>query len=280
MFGLMAGHRLRHISFVASLLTMSVLIASPAFAGDGGSLVTGHKDTVTVTNVQPASGGSGGSGGGGPTYGNCYKQNVIIAFTGGLSGLFSEDSGPTLITSDIAWQTCTDLGTGADASWLTVPTTPGALVDPTPDLVAQAMASIVIDVPAVELSPPHGGTQLVGVPVWVWSTNHEPVSATASIPGLSATLTATPGDVQVDLGDGTGFTCSGAGIPYDESASYKGQHSDCSGAYDEHGRYTLTVTVVWSLTWVATNGQSGTLPPIIRSTALDLAVQQAQAVTD
>jgi hypothetical protein len=39
------------------------------------------------------------------------------------------------------------------------------------------------------------------------------------------------------------------------------------------------VTVVWALAWTATNGQAGTLPPVTRTTALDLDVQQAQAVT-
>jgi hypothetical protein len=136
---------------------------------------------------------------------------------------------PSPTTATIAWQSCYRIDSGQEVGWVTgLPGVPGGAVDVTAALVDQARATIVIDVPDVELSPPHGGTQLVGVPVWVWSNNHRPVSTTASIPTLSATLTATPGDIRVDLGDGTRFRCRGGGVRYERDVSHEAQRTDCS----------------------------------------------------
>lgn len=253
------------------------LIATGA-AADEREVATGP-DSVTVRDFSHATGTSGSTDRSTPVYRDCVDTNLILS--GIMSGFdaWTGNSTDITTTSSVAWRTCYRIDSGQEVGWATG--IPGATADedPTAALVDQARATIVIDVPDVELSPPHGGIQLVGVPVWVWSNNHQPVSVTASIPTLSATLTATPGDIQVDLGDGTRFTCRGGGVPYDPGVSHRGQSTDCSEAYERHGPHTITVTVVWSLTWTATNGQAGTLPAVTRTTALDLDVQQAQAVT-
>lgn len=185
-------------------------------------------------------------------------------------------------TASIAWQTCIRVADGTEVSWITgLPGVPGEEMGVLELLIRQARSTIRIDLPDVDTSPPPGGLQLVGVPVWFWLDNHYPVSTTASIPTLSATLTATPGDVQIDLGDGeTRFTCAGGGVRYDRERSHRDQQTDCAAPYLRHGTFPVTATVVWSLAWTASNGQSGTLPPVTRSTTFDLTVRQAQAVTD
>lgn len=213
-------------------------------------------------------------------YRDCVDE--ILVLTSFMKGFDRWTGNHTDVTtnSSVAWRTCFRTDSGAEVAWPTgLFGAPAAELDPTAALVEQARATIVIDVPDVELSPPHGGIQLVGVPIWVWSNNHQPVSVTASIPTLSATLTATPGDISVDLGDGARFTCDGGGVRYRRDVPHEAQETDCAEAYERHGARTLTVTVVWSLAWTATNGQAGTLPAVTRTTALDLDVQQAQAVT-
>ena len=253
---------------LAALLgaTAALQVQSAAFGGGADSVET-RPDTVIVTHGRGGSGGSGGGGSSGGTqiYRDCVDNEMSLIGADGTGEPF-------------IWRTCIRIDTGQEEAWA-VDIADAAAEDPTAGLVEQAMATIVIAVPDVDLSPPHGGIQLVGVPVWVWSNNHHPVSVTASIPTLSATLTATPGNIQVDLGDGTKFTCRGGGVRYDRNASHKGQRTDCSEAYERHGQRNLTVTVVWSLDWWATNGQSGTLPAVTRTTTLPLNIQQAQAVT-
>lgn len=152
--------------------------------------------------------------------------------------------------------------------------------DPLVTLLEQAAATISIPLPSIATTPPRGGIQLVGLPVWFWSTNHQPTSATASITDLSATITAVPGPLVVDMGDGTTLVCPGGGTPYNPALPSSSQASDCSAPYDRHATYTVTASVTWALSWTATNGQSGTLPSVTRSTSFALAVQQAQGVTD
>lgn len=152
--------------------------------------------------------------------------------------------------------------------------------DPVLTLLEQAAATLSIPLPNIATTPPRGGTQLVGLPVWFWSTNHQPTSATASITDLSATITAIPGPLVIDMGDGTTLVCPTGGTPYKPALPSSSQSSDCSAPYDRHATYTVTASVTWALTWTATNGQSGTLPAATRTTTFTLTVQQAQGVTD
>jgi len=43
---------------------------------------------------------------------------------------------------------------------------------------------------------------------------------------------------------------------------------------------TLSATVTWAVSWVASDGQSGVLPNQSRTTTFDLTIEEAQAVTD
>ena len=145
--------------------------------------------------------------------------------------------------------------------------------------VAAARGRVRVGVPGVHTAPPRGGLQLVGVDVWVWVDHAEPVSATASVPGASATVTAVPGAVHVDV-DGRALTCPGGGTAWDPGRPGRGQHSDCTHRFEDAGTFPVRVTVDWSLRWTATDGQSGTLPTLRRTTTFELTVHQAHAVTD
>ena len=148
-------------------------------------------------------------------------------------------------------------------------------------LVAQAQARLRVAEPAVHLAPPGGGLHLAGVAVWFWTDPARPMSATASIPGLSATVTAMPGPVRLDVDHGSdAHGCTRGGTPWDPGRSGRVQHSDCTHTFETAGRHGVDVSVDWQLAWTASNGTSGTLPTLRRTTHVDLTIREAQAVTD
>ncbi len=154
-------------------------------------------------------------------------------------------------------------------------------------LVASARAKLDLATPDVHTSPPRNNPSLVSIPVWFW-TDATPTQTTASIPELSATLTATPTTTEIHISGATGnattdhttLQCQGTGTPYDPRHHHPTATSDCSHTFDWNATFTIDITTEWNLTWTATNGQRGTLPPQRRTTTIPLTVQQAQAITD
>jgi len=147
-------------------------------------------------------------------------------------------------------------------------------------LARRAFNELPLLFPRPRTAPPISDAQLVGVRTWLWVDPADWItqSATASIAGLSATVTAQPAKVIWDMGDGTTVTCNGPGTPYDTNRPDGDQHTDCSHVYEHDGTYTVLATMVWTVSWTATNGQGGTLPDVQRSTQFPLTVEQRQAV--
>ena len=184
------------------------------------------------------------------------------------------------------WRECRRINDGELARWLVDPTaTPGPVAA---ELVAhQALGQVDLDLPDVATSPPRGrDTMLVGVPVWFWVTEAEPVSATAEVPGLSATLTATPvrfhgtATPSGERGRPESFECDGPGEAWVRGVHGGRDASDCSITFDWNDSYQVDATVDWELTWEASNGESGTLPEVERTSSFTIRVWEAQAVTD
>jgi len=217
-----------------------------------------------------------------PVYENC--TDVSLALSTVISGIGDWlGKTPSIATSaPIAYRTCTRISDGTGVGWVTgLPGTPGTAEAPNVAvLVAQAQSSLVLELPDVATSPPRGGTQLVGVPVWFWVQNFNSTAVTAAIPGLAATLTAKPTTTSIKLGDGEKLVCDGPGKRYDPALSYKAQRSPCSHPYDAYGDLSDAVTVTWSLSWTATDGQAGVLPAASRTSTFALTIEEAQAVTD
>ncbi|HEX8803658.1 MAG TPA: hypothetical protein VF743_05680 [Acidimicrobiales bacterium] len=152
-------------------------------------------------------------------------------------------------------------------------------------LARQAYDQVPLVVPQPRTSPPADMPQLVGFPTWLWidAGAWQTFTAEAAIPGLSVTVTATPQRVDWDLGDGTRLVCHGPGTPLVGGTSGAGD-TDCAhtyqfvSAHQPGGRYHLTATVTWAVSWQASTGESGTLADATRAAALDLDVTERQAV--
>lgn len=144
------------------------------------------------------------------------------------------------------------------------------------DLARQAFASFQAPIPAAEFSPT---TSVVGVQTWLWlQGGWSSRSATASVPGLSATVTAQPTNVVWNMGDGQQTMCHGPGKAWDPNQP--NATTDCSYTYPAAGRFTVTVTVNFRTTWSASDGTTGQLGTITGRTTVPITVDEIQAVND
>lgn len=151
----------------------------------------------------------------------------------------------------------------------------------------EARKAIVLIDPDIKTSPPVGRPQLVGLPTWLWVEQAwQPRSATASLGGVSAEVTATPSKIVWSAGDGSApFTCTGPGEPYDEHHPDRVSH--CSHTYQDRSTtagpdatFALTATITYTVHWQATNGEAGDLDPVTRTATVPLLVREAQAVIE
>jgi hypothetical protein len=124
-------------------------------------------------------------------------------------------------------------------------------------LSEQAVKQLGFAPPTIEMAPPSGSPQLVGVATWLWIDRGawRPLSASASAGPVTTTATATPTKVIWDMGDGQSVTCDGPGTPY--SASHPDAGTDCSYTWSRPGSYQVTATVYWSVTWTAAGAPGG-----------------------
>jgi hypothetical protein len=146
-----------------------------------------------------------------------------------------------------------------------------------------ALEQIPLPVPEIGLNPP--GSQLVGVPTWLWVNNPwGQLSASASIGAVTSTVTAVPTRVSWDVGDGTRVVCDGPGTVYDPSRPAAGQVSGCTHTYtwpstsEPFGVYAVTATITYATSWEATTGEAGDLGVLERSSSVPVRVVEVQAV--
>jgi len=157
----------------------------------------------------------------------------------------------------------------------------GVTVVDGPTLAREAFRRLPLDYPVPATAPPYSGPQLVGVRTWLWidPADYRAITATADVPGLTVTATATPIDVRWTMGDGTPtFSCNGPAIAYRPDQPDASQHTDCSHVYQRSGSYTATAVIDWTVTWQASDGTSGTLPTVTRATTFPIDARQRQAV--
>src|SRR5690606_28229728 len=146
--------------------------------------------------------------------------------------------------------------------------------------------------PAVESSPPQGVAAIVGLPVFVHVTNWTGVVTAQECAGFCVTVSATPA-LTFHPGEtgASAVDCAGAGTVYEPGAAAPDEQAAGEGACTH--RYALrtgiperphawsgSVSVTWTITWTATNGASGTLPSVTRTTVLERSVEEGQAVVN
>lgn len=150
-------------------------------------------------------------------------------------------------------------------------------------LAQQAYNELRLPSPAIRANP--AGPQLVTVPTWLWvdPARWGPQSATASVPGVSVTATATPTSVTWTLGDASTVTCPGAGTPFPPGTDPHASSPTCGHTYTQSSQgqpgnqFPVTATVHWAVTWAGA-GQGGVFPDLTTTSAAAFTVLESQAV--
>lgn len=162
----------------------------------------------------------------------------------------------------------------------------GAQPGPSPEQLAQqAYNQLRLPPPQIHASPAE--TQLVNLPTWLWMDRGQwrPQTATASVPGVSVTATATPQSVTWSMGDGSTITCQGAGSPFPAGGDPKAASPDCGHTYRQtsqgqpNNTYPVAATVHWTVTWSGA-GQGGTFPDLTTTSNATFAVAESQALNN
>lgn len=148
----------------------------------------------------------------------------------------------------------------------------------------EKVASLVPD-PQVAFSPPVD-KMIVNFETWLGITPSAPITATATIPGLSATVTAEA--TGIEWATGSHITGDTTTINCQPWGSTQSDHNGCSwtpaypsvakvtGTTDQ--RYHGTVTIIWQVSWEATNGANGTLGELRTTTPIEMTVQEIQTI--
>lgn len=180
---------------------------------------------------------------------------------------------------------CTYPGADAPAFQFWVATADAAAA-PDPRILAQT-AIDRMDLQAIRIgSFPHTVEKssmslgVVGWNVWMWVdgatvTTYGPVNKSASAGGYTVTATAQVTEVVWDMGNGDTVTC-GKGTPYPATVDKDPVSPDCGYRYTHDGRYRITATTHWNISWSGI-GQSGVIPMELIATG-NVAIAEIQVL--
>jgi hypothetical protein len=139
-------------------------------------------------------------------------------------------------------------------------------------------------IPSVQFSSGMVGG-FAGMPLWLWFPRSEWRSITqrTSAGGAWAMVTARPTRQIWELGDGTTVACNGPGRVYEVGMDPLNGSPDCGSRYSRTsknkpgGVYSITVTVMWDVTWKGSGGAAGQLGPLPISASMPYTVREARA---
>ncbi|MER7167706.1 hypothetical protein ABT336_16760 [Micromonospora sp. NPDC000207] len=242
-------------------------------------------------------GDGGGSPGGGPAA-RCQWEGREYPCHDSVLGSFNNADGcyyrvsepqPTEVEGSLWYTvTCVD-DPGSQRQELRDVPPPGFGAPPDPEeLARRALASISLREPNIAVAPRRGnGPGLVGLPVWMWASRGPnyfgPISASASDRGLTVTITARVDRIVWNMGDGEKRTCLGPGTPYRADGPHAGGPSpDCGyhDGYPKAGRYRISATTFWTVSWSASSGGAGDSFTLTRtSNTTTIEIDELQVVT-
>ena len=262
----------------ARILTAVVIaVVLAGLASRASAHQSGGADTDRSNGSIGAWVGAGGSDGGSWHHKGSGVACTYVVPPGAPDEIIRDFDG---VTNFLYFRECTD-GT-LDPVWV-------------PQLSGRDLATLASDeihkrlpVPTVGLAPA-ADRGVVQVGTWIWTdpATWQPVTATASIPGLAATVTARPLRLRFDPGDGvygTGpITCDGPGQEWrpeygDErpsSCMYTYRHAS---SLAPSGRWSASMSIDWAVTFAVSDGSSGSLGTLTTSASRALAVGEVEAL--
>jgi hypothetical protein len=182
------------------------------------------------------------------------------------------------------------------------PAVPVAPPPPTPaELAQQAYRELPIPVPSMNFGP---DPQRIAVRYWLylWVGDPGAVSATATVGAVSVTASARLSSVTWSMGapvsadrlliPAAPITCQGAGVnpgavdttadPAPGSCAFMYQVRSTPERTGGSGTWPVTATATWTISWVASTGETGTLtaPPRVSTTGVQVGAWSSVLVAD
>jgi hypothetical protein len=187
--------------------------------------------------------------------------------------------------SDLYFYGCSDGAMNNPDGFITVPNgQPPQQANPQ-ELAQQAVDSMTLLGPDININPKPGGKGLVGMPVWMAvdqsQTTWGPNTASASAGGVTVTATAKVAKVVWSMGDGSSVTCTTPGTVYQKSYGLK-KSPNCGHVYTQPstdtpgGTYKVTATSTWVINWNG-GGANGQLTEV-RNSSVAVTIVESQAV--
>jgi len=303
----MLGRTLRYAAVVAAVVTAAVGTAvAPAQADYWVCPPVG--DCYLVVEKPPKDGGDKPPGGGGGGSQECTSNGVVVpcwqagwGYLNPADGCYYILESPQPAAGDPAWEGHQP-GDGAVYRQRCFGDTVGFLVwraDPPPgtpggltpaQLAARAIKALPMRPAQIGISPNPAGVGLVGLPVWMWTAvtpqTWGPITATASVPGLSVTARAQATKITWDMGDHHSVTCANPGTPYDKAKHGASKSPTCGyDRYEESsrtqpgGRYTITATTTWHVDWWVVGGGATGSETVTREATTSIRIDELQVVT-
>jgi len=298
------------IILITTLAIVTVLVgfSNNAFAGTFSSSKVGATDgdntvQVTVTTSLSSTGTTypGRSSQQYSGYSPCQWVEVPSSFllNLGLTPPSSSSSGSHLVVDYITCPTVTEFDEAVGEGGYQVAPTSGFFwykvisnVPPKPCVscaVHQALeqASAQIPTPEIQIAPNTVGgispATIVNLPTWLWISGAvwHPVSASVTVGGLTASVVAQPTSVTWSMGNGALLNCNGPGTPYNYYISAELQQTNCSYTYTNvftDSVVNLTAIIHWTVTWSATNGDSGSLSPLSTQSTIPVHIEQIESI--
>lgn len=145
-------------------------------------------------------------------------------------------------------------------------------------LLEEARRQLVLPLATADMAPdPQFGVANAEAFLWIDSAVWIDHSATASLPGASLTLTASPVLMTWDMGEGSDrkgnprlVRCASPGVPFDIDRPAAQQSTDCSYRYNTtsgsqpNSEFLVRPYIEWTRTWVCEPGcGSGSLPNLV-----------------
>ena len=151
---------------------------------------------------------------------------------------------------------------------------------------------MILPTPNLYLDPT--GSSVVGLATWLWvdPTQWHSYTVTAAAGGVSATAVARPVGVTWTTGDRAQVQCGGPGVPYAPTEAAASQATYCSHTFvrsslgqptpdgdPDDGRYPVSATVEWAVSWTAVGVPGGgALPTLYTTGATSLRVVQVESL--
>jgi hypothetical protein len=119
---------------------------------------------------------------------------------------------------------------------------------PTVDVLQTALDKQALPVPKIHTSPKTQTYVQLATSFWIGQAQFRDVTATATVPDQTVTVTATKQSVTWNLGEAT-RTCTGPAATTQGLCTYTYLHSSA----DRPGKaYQVTATITWSVHWTCT----------------------------